>query len=970
MNPHTSYFRPAALLLAIVVLALTPASKGAGVTEAWVQRSNIVVSNSQDRAYKVVRDGAGDFIVTGSSSIGTSGLDMLTLKYSGASGALLWQKRYNGPANKDDSPTALAVDGSGNVVVTGSFDNGTNTDFYTAKYAAASGALLWEQRYNGPANTNDSASAVAVDGNGNVIVTGASDNGTNSDFYTAKYAAASGALLWEQRYNGPANSDDEPRAVAVDGGGNVIVTGSSYYGTNYDSYVAKYAAASGALLWEKRATGFGQAVAVDGNGNVLVTGSLTIKYLADGTGVWTNNNNNAYGRALAVDSSGNVIVTGGSNNGTDRDFYTAKYAAASGALLWEQSYNGPANSVDFATAVALDGNGNVVVTGVSIDPASAAAGGTGDDYYTAKYAAADGALLWEQRYNGPGYSRDWASAVAVDASGNVVVTGYSTLRYGYPFANFDHNYYYTTKYAAADGAILWEDRYQGLSQADAYASAVAVDSSGNVVVAGYADGGNPTGGGTGWDFYTAKYAGTNGALLWERTYNGPANGDDKAGAMALDSSGNVIVTGYSYNGANLDFYTAKYAAANGALLWERTYTGPANHDDKAVAVAVDGNGNVIVTGDSRVDSRLGPQPGAAYYTAKYAAADGALLWEQRYNGPVDYDAPTAVVLDTSGNVVVTGGAMFDLSFNMDFYTRKYATADGALLWEKRSSAGDGTATAAALDPSGNVVVTGYLNNNYYTAKYAAATGALLWQKSYNGPANDYDQPHAMVVDGSGNVVVTGESGNGLPDYSADYYTAKYAATNGALLWAKRYNGPGNGYDYAFAVAVDGSGNVVVTGTSFNGTNNNSYGVANYDYYTAKYAAADGALLWEKRYNGPANGEDSVALGGSGSLLALGPNGRVVVAGSSAAYVGSGAIHNITTVVYREPLPPVSITLVPTGVHLQFTGVAGHNYNIERAPAVTGPWSTLATPTAPPGGLIDYTDTNPPAGAAYYRTSTP
>ena len=48
--------------------------------------------------------------------------------------------------------------------------------------------------------------------------------------------------------------------------------------------------------------------------------------------------------------------------------------------------------------------------------------------------------------------------------------------------------------------------------------------------------------------------------------------------------------------------------------------------------------------------------------------------------------------------------------------------------------------------------------------------------------------------------------------------------------------------------MDGSGNVVVTGAS-------SYGNGAIDFYTAKYAAADGALLWEKRYNGPANGDD-------------------------------------------------------------------------------------------------------------------
>src|SRR5258706_123636 len=59
-------------------------------------------------------------------------------------------------------------------------------------------------------------------------------------------------------------------------------------------------------------------------------------------------------------------------------------------------------------------------------------------------------------------------------------------------------------------------------------------------------------------------------------------------------------------------------------------------------------------------------------------------------------------------------------------------------------------------------------------------------------------------------------------------------------WVHRYNGPANGYDYAYAVAVDVSGNVIVTGSSENGTNYDVEG------YTAKYAAGDSALLWEKR----------------------------------------------------------------------------------------------------------------------------
>src|SRR5262249_29117727 len=140
-------------------------------------------------------------------------------------------------------------DGSGNVVVTGHSWNGTNYDYYTAKYAAADGALLWEKRYNGPLNNDEHARAVAVDGSGNVVVTGVSDvffshycDLPRGDYYTAKYGAADGALLWEQRYNGLADDRDVARSVVVDGSGNVVVTGISNNGApNYDSdyYTAK-----------------------------------------------------------------------------------------------------------------------------------------------------------------------------------------------------------------------------------------------------------------------------------------------------------------------------------------------------------------------------------------------------------------------------------------------------------------------------------------------------------------------------------------------------------------------------------------------------------------------------------------------------------------------------------------------------------------------------------------------------------
>ena len=134
------------------------------------------------------------------------------------------------------------------------------------------------------------------------------------------------------------------------------------------------------------------------------------------------------------------------------------------------------------------------------------------------------------------------------------------------------------------------------------------------------------------------------------------------------------------------------------------------------------------------------------------------------------------------------------------------------------------------------------------SRVAVAEVTEEWIVNYNSPANSTDIPWALAVDNKGNVYVTGWSHSGT---SWDYATVKYD-TFGNKLWpgGARYNGSGNGADYAQALAVDAQGNVYVTGTS-------SGSDSGQDYVTVKYDP-NGTPLWGEegaRYNGPGNGDD-------------------------------------------------------------------------------------------------------------------
>ncbi len=400
----------------------------------------------------------------------------------------------------------------------------------------------------------------------------------------------------------------------------------------------------------------GRAIAVDHQGNVYVAGIsygsymdyVTVKYNSAGVQEWAQRFNGPGGawdwiKAITVDGQGNCYVTGGVSSAGYDDYGTIKYNSA-GVQQWVQQYNGPAGQGDGASAIVLDDSGYVYVTGGSTGS------GSGLDYATIKYNSA-GVQQWAARYNGTGNGDDWAYSVAVDAQYNVYVTGESRGT----GANDD---YVTIKYNSA-GVAQWTQRYNGTGNDDDWASKIKLDASGNVYVTGYS-----CGVGSYADYTTIKYN-SNGDTLWVRRYNGPGNGDDEPNSLAVDGQGNVYITGESGGtGTGYDYATVKYNSA-GVEEWVQRYNGPGNDDDWAYSLAVDASGNVYVTGYS-----TGLTTSTDYATIKYNSA-GAQQWLVRYNGlGNDADEADVLAIDDSGHVYVTGYSAVS-STNTDIATIKY-----------------------------------------------------------------------------------------------------------------------------------------------------------------------------------------------------------------------------------------------------------------------------------------------------------
>ncbi len=400
---------------------------------------------------------------------------------------------------------------------------------------------------------------------------------------------------------------------------------------------------------------------------------------------------------------------------------------------------------------------------------------------------------WSQSFGGT--FSDFGYAVAADASGNVLVTGAfsGTVDFGGgPLTSAGNYDIFVAKYDPS-GAHLWSRRF-GSTSGD-YGRGIAVDAAGNVYVTGdFADAINFDAGGSVAtelvsaginDVFLVKFD-PSGTHLWSQRFGDTA--DDRAGAVAVDASGNVVLTGYyaikidlgggaMTSAGSWDVFVASFEPS-GAHVWSRS-AGWIDQD-RAVGVAVDGSGNVTITGDflSATDLGGGPVLGAGGYDMLLARYDatGAWTWSHVF-GSTQEDHGYAVAVDGAGRVALTGSFMGTVDFGGgpltssggvgDIFVAQFDAA-GAHQWSLRAGdTGEDYGTAITTDPANNVLVTGRFEGSIdfgggpltsgglldvFLAKFDA-TGAHVWSEGFGSPG--HDATYGLAADGSSHLVAIG-----------------------------------------------------------------------------------------------------------------------------------------------------------------------------------------------------------------------
>ncbi|MCI0452451.1 MAG: T9SS type A sorting domain-containing protein [Candidatus Latescibacteria bacterium] len=435
---------------------------------------------------------------------------------------------------------------------------------------------------------------------------------------------------------------------------------------------------------------------------------------------------------------------------------------------------------------------------------------------------------------------------------------------------------------------------------------------------------------------------------WSKRF-GDASTDQTSYSVAVDASGNVLIAGGFLSTANFggglltsaggtDVFLASFAT-DGSHLWSKRF-GDVNPNQIAYAVATDGAGNVLVAGSHWGTVNFGGSPltslgGDDIFFAKLDS-DGDHVWSKRY-GDASTDQIARSIAIGPANVIVLagwflgtvnfGGSNLSSAGGVDIFVATF-DAGGNHVWSQRFGAqGDQRLESVAVDGSGNVVLTGYYDgtvdfgggqlvsvagNDIFLAKLSS-TGSHLWSQRFGNSSND-QWGESVATDASGNVIATGHfestvnfGGSTLTSAGGDdIYLVKFDE-DGGHTWSQRFGTTGN--QTAKAVTIDALGGIALTGYYAStidfggGTLTNNGGV---DIFVARFDPS-GGHIWSAAFGGTTDQQaEAIAIDGAGKI-ALGGHFFSTVDFGGGNLTSAGGTDVFLTLLGDEPLNPVFIT---------------------------------------------------------------
>jgi uncharacterized delta-60 repeat protein len=645
------------------------------------------------------------------------------------------------------------------------------------------------------------------------------------------------------------------------------------------------------------------ASVTDGAGNTYVTGGstneehpggdfFTIKISPEGQTVWQKREQAAqyaveYGMHIALDSSGKIVVSGLKWNGTDMDIRVVKYDT-DGTKLWDTTFDNGTDGLEVPNGMTTDANGNIYITGIGWS-------GNSVDYLTIKYNNS-GIEQWHHTEN-PAGGETWneATAVAVDATGNVIVTGYSPNPDGW--LN-----YHTIKYNG-EGTKLWEQAYNYASTdpdnpadvTNSVPNAVTTDTDGNIYVTGTFDTFlNRIG--------TIKYN-AQGQQQWVNTYK--SDNEVTLGWRIAFKNNSLYVAG-SHRGGFADDGTVLLSYnTSGTQNWVQETSGLI--ETANATLSFDAEGNIIASANGMTPGAEEWEQDVAARAYKYSP-DGTLL------GQAAFVISTATGTASMGSMA---GAGIDNNGNVYFSVNSYYTENGAVFETVKSSfasnapetewnaiysntgSRDATMLNSFADTNGNTFSTGsyysysdgMLNANYFIVKHNP-DGNIAWNAVYNAENGNAAEGIIGKTDTNGNAYVALLPG--LEQYPPVLKVIKLSPT-GTQLWSTEIE-LYNPSIYVMEPQADGS--VYVGGTAFETESSTATS------FLGIKLGADGVQQWKTHMPGISG--NNIYRVSAGKVDA---NGRLILAGAHGSGTFMSQTLSLTAIQFNADGTPGWITPV-------------------------------------------------------------